>query len=95
MKMKVAANLFRGPEAVGGHLFFDENEMVFTSHALNIQTGETRIAYADIAAVEKRNTLGLVPNGICVRTKDFAAFNFVLWNRKEIIPFIKEKANIE
>ena len=43
MKQVVAANLFRGKEAVGGHLHFEDQQMVFKSHAFNIQTGTTII----------------------------------------------------
>ena len=94
MKMIVAANLFRGTEAVGGKLHFEETAMVFQSHALNIQTGATVIPYGEIQRVMPRNTLGVVPNGISVVIKGGQEYKFVLWNRKEIIPFIKEKANI-
>lgn len=39
----VYANLFRGPEAVGGKIHFNQNSLVFESHKLNIQTGRTEI----------------------------------------------------
>lgn len=68
MKQVVAANLFRGKEAVGGRLHFEEQRMVFKSHAFNIQTGETVI----------------LKNGV--------EHKFVVWNRKEIIAFLREKA---
>ena len=45
---KIGANYMRGKEAVGGWINFDENGLTFKSHAVNIQTGETRIEYAAI-----------------------------------------------
>jgi hypothetical protein len=33
------ANLFRGIEAVGGKIYFDETGFSLKCHALNIQTG--------------------------------------------------------
>ena len=94
MKQVVAANLFRGKEAVGGRLHFEEQRMVFKSHAFNIQTGETVILYSDIADVHPRNTLGLVPNGISVILKNGVEHKVVVWNRKEIIAFLREKAGL-
>lgn len=95
MKQVVAANLFRGREAVGGRLHFEEQQMVFKSHAFNIQTGDTTIVYTDIAQVHPRNTMGLVPNGISVIVKNGVEYRFVVWNRKEIMAFLKEKAGIQ
>lgn len=95
MKQVVAANLFRGKEAVGGRLHFEEQQMVFKSHAFNIQTGATTIIYTDIAGVHPRKTLGLVPNGISVILKTGIEYQFVVWNRKEIMAFLKEKAGIQ
>lgn len=92
MKSPIAANLFRGIESVGGKLHFNENEMVFESHAINIQTGQTVIPYCEIKSVNTRNTLGLVPNGMLVTLNDGQDFKFVLWNRREVMDFIKEKA---
>jgi hypothetical protein len=94
MKTKVAANLFRGMESVGGHLYFGEDAMVFKSHALNIQTGDTHICYADIENVKKRNTLGLVPNGILVTMKDKTQYKFVVWKRNDIIAFIDSRRQL-
>ena len=94
MKTIVAANLFRGMEAVGGELHFEEEKMVFNSHSLNIQTGSTTILYSDIQSVGNFNTLGVFPNGMYIKNKDGQEFKFVVWNRKELISFIKSKANI-
>lgn len=88
---KIAANYFRGPEAVGGHIFFDENGMTFKSHSFNIQTGETRILYADIVKISKRNTLGLVPNGISVFDKSGFEHKFVIYHREQIIQYLQSR----
>ena len=88
---KIAANYMRGKEAVGGWINFDENGLTFNSHAINIQRGETRIEYADIQDVKKRNTLGIVPNGISVYTKDNFEHKFVIYNREDVIEFLKSK----
>jgi hypothetical protein len=88
---KVAANLFRGMEAVGGHLFFEEDEMIFRSHRLNLQVGETHIPYKDISNVVKCNTLLVVPNGILVNMKNGNPYQFVVGKRNEIISLINNQ----
>lgn len=87
----IAANYFRGVEAVGGKIYFDETGLTFKSHAINIQTGETRIEYEKISEVVKRNTLGIVPNGISIFTKDGFEHKFVINNRSKVIDFLNGK----
>lgn len=65
--------------------------MIFKSHALNIQTGEQVIAYAHIFKIAKRNTLGIVPNGISVFTEDGIEHKFVINNRDDVIEFLNSK----
>ena len=91
MKQVVAANLFRGKEAVGGHLHFEDQQMVFKSHAFNIQTGTTIIPYSDVQPV---SNLGFIPNCMLVSTKNGLQYKFVVWKRKELMAFIKEKAGL-
>lgn len=88
----VLANYFRGLEAVGGRIYFDNVGLTFKSHKFNIQRGETRIEYSQIVSVSKRSTLGMVPNGISIFTKDGKEHKFVVYNRQKIIDFLKNKA---
>lgn len=88
---EVAANLFRGAEAVGGKLTITDRRMLFHSHAFNLQTGSTEIVIENIQEVKKRNTWGIVPNGLSVRTKDGKEYKFVVWNRKKLIGFINQR----
>lgn len=92
MKDVVNANMIRGLESVGGRLHFESHRMVFRPHLINIQRGGTVVPYADIASVRKRNTLGLVPNGLLVTTKDGDEYKLVVWNRSKIIAFLDEQA---
>ena len=86
---KILANYFRGAEAVGGTLSFDETGMTFSSHALNIQTGATRIEYSEIdcAKIVKK----LIPSFMSVFTKDGTEHVFVVYHRKKIIEFLESK----
>jgi hypothetical protein len=77
------ANLFRGIEGVGGKLFLTNQKVIFNSHKINIQRGQTNIDYSDIARVEKRRTLKIIPNGLRVITVDSKNYNFVVNNREQ------------
>ena len=83
------ANLFRGLEAVGGHLYLTKCCMYFSSHCVNVQAGDTIIPYDDIARIEKCNTLCIVPNGLRIVTTNGAVFQFVLWGRENVISCLK------
>lgn len=89
----IFANYFRGPEAVGGKIHFYEDSLIFKSHSLNIQTGETEIKYANITNIKKCNTL-FVPNGIILTTNDGKTHRFVIYHRKRIIDFLISKTTI-
>lgn len=87
----VAANLFRGVESVGGKLKITDKKVFFQSHTFNIQTGSTVVLIEDIKEVKKRNTLGIVPNGISITTKDDKKYKFVVWNREKLIEFLNQR----
>ncbi|MBR2432588.1 MAG: hypothetical protein IKB23_06690 [Clostridia bacterium] len=83
----IPANYYRGIEAVGGKLFFDETGMTFKSHAFNVQTGESRIEYKDIAKAQVKGFL----TGISVYTKDGIEHKFVVYYRKKVVEFLNSK----
>ena len=87
----IMANYFRGIESVGSKVYFYEDRLIFKSHALNIQRGETEIKYSDIVEVKKRNTLFIVPNGMGITTKDGFNHKFVLNGRSNVIEFLNSK----
>lgn len=89
----ISANYFRGREAVGGKIYFDEKGFTFKSHYFNIKTGDTRIEYIQIDNVKKRNTLGIIPNGISIYTRDGLEHKFVIYNREQVIEYIQSKCN--
>lgn len=88
---KIFANCIRGFEAVGGRIHFDEAGMTFHSHSFNIQKGDTRIAYREIIRLKKRNTLGIVPNGISIITRDGTEHKFVIYHRTKVIAYLTSK----
>lgn len=87
----VVANLFRGIESVGGRVRISDKSILFTAHAINIQTQITEIPFDQISTITKRNTLGLIPNGLMIETRDGTKYKFVLWNRQKIIDFVSSR----
>jgi len=62
--------------------------VVFEPHTLSLQKNQAEILLTDIAAVSKRNTGGLFPNGMLIRTKGGVEYKFVLWGRDKLIDLI-------
>jgi hypothetical protein len=87
----VAANLFRGIEAVGGRLKITSRRVVFEPHAFNLQKMSAEMFLSDIVEVSKRNTMGIVPNGLLIRTKAGVEYKFVVWQREKLIKIIQSK----
>ena len=60
------ANLFRVIEGVGGKIFLNNKKVIFKSHKINIQKGQTDIEYSTIKEIVKRKTAKLIDNGIII-----------------------------
>lgn len=87
----VAANLFRGIEGVGGRLKITNRRVLFEPHAINIQRNPAEIPIVDIAEVSTRNTLGIIPNGMLIRTRAGVEYKFVVWGRDRLISLIEDQ----
>ena len=85
------ANLFRGMEGVGGKMFLTNKKVVFKSHKINIQKGQTDILYENISEIVKRKTAKLIDNGIRIKTKDENEFDFAVNEREKWIEKLNEK----
>lgn len=85
------ANLFRGMEAVGGKLILTNKKIIFKSHKLNIQNGQTHIDYRDIENITEQKTAKLIDNGIRIKTKDRKDYDFVVNEREKWIDKLNEK----
>jgi hypothetical protein len=88
---EIGASLFRGIEGVGGKIFFTNQRLIFKSHSLNIQKGQTNIDFSEIKNIEKRKTIKIVDNGIKVTTKEGKEYCFVVSDRDIQIQKIKNK----
>jgi hypothetical protein len=87
----VAANLFRGIEGVGGRMKITSRCVIFEPHSINLQKIPAEILLSDIVEVAKRNTMGLVPNGLLIRTKNGVEYKFVVWGRDKLIRIIESR----
>ena len=85
------ANLFRGIEAVGGKLFLTNRKIIFKSHKVNVQSGQSEIQYDNIIELIKRKTGRLIDNGIRIKTNDGATFDFVVNERDNWIEKLNER----
>ena len=78
-------------EIVGGKIFLTKERLIFKSHSLNIQKGQTNIKYSQIAAVEKRKTMKTVDNGIKIITKENKEYCFIVNDRDTQIQIIQKR----
>ncbi|MDQ3394316.1 MAG: GRAM domain-containing protein [Bacteroidota bacterium] len=85
------ANLFRGIEGVGGKIFLTNKKLIFKSHTINIQKGQTDIEYQSIKKIIERKTAKLIDNGIRILTTDGKEFDFVVNEREIWIEKLNEK----
>lgn len=76
------ANHFKKGEAVGGKLYLMSDKIQFQSHSFNIQNHGLIIEIKDIKEVAFYNSLGIVPNGLKIITKDGQTEKFVVNGRK-------------
>ena len=89
------ANHFKGVEAVGGKLYLTNKRLVFKSHKFNIQNHELSIKLSDIDKIERNKTLGLVNNGLSVRTVDSQSEKFVVQQIDEWLNQLTERNGVQ
>jgi hypothetical protein len=88
---EILANLFRGIEGVGGKIFLTNERLIFKSHSLNIQRGQTNIKYSEITAVEKIKTMKIINNRIKIISDKDQEYCFVVNDRESQIQKISIK----
>jgi len=86
----VAANMWRGIEAVGGRMKITNRRVIFESHAINLQKIPAEIPMSDISLVGPQNTMLIVPNGLVIRLKSGMEYKFVVWGRGRLISLIQQ-----
>jgi hypothetical protein len=85
-----AANHFKGAESVGGWLLLTSDEVVFKSHAFNIQKHQIHIPLNDMVEVKAVNTAGIIPNGLLIKNSDGIIERFVVNSRNKWVEKIND-----
>ncbi len=89
-----AGNMARGAESVGGRLACTNQRLIFESHAMNAQTGDTIIELSQITSAKPVWTkafglIPLAPNSFEVTLHDGTSQSFVVMGRGEWIQAIE------
>ncbi|QJP33817.1 hypothetical protein F0365_05055 [Nonlabens sp. Ci31] len=83
------ANLYKGKEGVGGKIALTDKSVIFKSHKVNIQTGETRINIQYISDFKIKNRVfNLLNNEITLTTID-KDYRFIIQDRDHFIEELK------
>ena len=93
------ANLHRGWEAVGGHLYLTSQRLLFQSHSFNVQTGNAEIPLAEVASLRLCWTkfLGIIPvfpNSLAIHTADGSEHRFVVQARQSWSDAIRQQLDL-
>ncbi|MCM0667896.1 GRAM domain-containing protein [Flavobacterium tyrosinilyticum] len=89
------ANHYLNGITVGGNLYLTDNQLIFQTNILNfIQKHECIINLKDIALIEFEKTLGMVNNGLLIRTENGLKEKFVVTNREQWKNEIEKKQKI-
>jgi hypothetical protein len=88
-ELRVRANLWRGREAVGGHLVVAGGKLLFRAHALNNHTQPLAVWLSQVAVVRPYRTYSLVPNGLEITTVSGSVYRFVVSRRKQVMAAIE------
>jgi GRAM domain-containing protein len=88
------ANLQRGVETVGGHLYLTPVRLIFESHRFNVRRGTTEIQLRDIEAVRPvwtrfLNAIPTFPNSIEIDTRS-EGFRVVVGSRRRWMEAIEK-----
>ncbi len=76
------ANHFKNVEAVGGKLYLFKDKLQFKSHNFNVQNHGEIIDLNQIQEVNFYNTLGIIPNGLAIKTSGGQTEKFVVNGRR-------------
>jgi len=83
------ANLYVGPEGVGGWLYLTDEALIFKPHKFNIQTEKARVLIPihTISKIEGYESMGFIHNGLRITTYDIV-YEFVVDERSTWIKLI-------
>jgi hypothetical protein len=65
--------------------------VLFEANEINLQQQPAEILLSDIAEVSKRKPMGIMPDGLLIRTKVNVIYKFVVWRRGKLIELINSR----
>lgn len=80
----INANCLQGLQTLTGKLYFYEDGFSFKADSVNGVINKGKILYKEIKTVNKRNTMGIIPNGLSVLQKNGEELVFVVSSRNEV-----------
>lgn len=83
------ANLYRGKEGVGGKIALTNKSVIFKSHQVNIQTGETLIPIQDISGFKINNRIFNFLNNELILITTEKDYRFIIQGRDELMEELK------
>ncbi|KRB58063.1 hypothetical protein ASD98_07315 [Flavobacterium sp. Root186] len=90
------ANHYLNGITVGGNLYLVDNQLIFQTNILNfLQKHECIINLKDITSIEFEKTLGMINNGLLIRTENGLKEQFVVTNREKWKNEIEKELKIE
>lgn len=90
------ANHYLNGITVGGNLYLVDNRIIFQTNILNfLQKHESIINLKDITSIEFEKTLGMINNGLLIRTENGLKEQFVVTNREKWKNEIEKELKIE
>lgn len=87
--MSTDINLMKGINPITGRLSVTAQRLVFEPQTLFKTVEPVSLLLGDIGSMERRNNLGVLPNGLWITTTDGRTFKFVAWQRDAIIRSIE------
>lgn len=91
LNKSINANYIEGMQTLTGKLTFMSDGIVFKANSVNGVMNMPLIRYTDIASVELKNTFGILPNAIVIKTKLKKEYCYVVSNRKDMVSFLNSK----
>lgn len=83
VEYEAPANHFLNGEARGGRLYLTNRSLTFQPHGFNLQSTPVTIPRDEISGAQAGKTLGVIPNGLTVKTRAGAKDQFVVSNSGE------------
>lgn len=91
----INANCLQGLQTLTGKLTFEKDGFIYKADSVNGAVNKGKILYADILKVNKKNTFGLIPNGLSIILKNHTEIVYVINCRNEVFNYLVSRNTIQ